>query len=129
MRFQLALVGLLAAGAAFAQTPATPFDGKWNAQVVRPAPNPPQDLVINLATDKGGKVTGVLTIVGTGDSPIAWGFVKGDLITFRVTVPGAAAPTPFVYVGRFDGTKVDFGRRPDDLSVGQLVEFSATKAK
>lgn len=36
---------------------------------------------------------------------------------------------PFVYVGRIEGEHVAFGRRPEDLSVGYLVEFTAQRAQ
>jgi hypothetical protein len=34
-----------------------------------------------------------------------------------------------VYVGRITGDQIAFGRRPEDLKVGQLVEFTAKRAK
>ena len=109
---------------------ASPFDGKWSAHVVRPAPAGPQDLTITLNTDEGGKVTGSLAIQGGGESPLDWGMIKGDLITFKVKVPGANnQPLTFVYLGKIEGDHIAFGRRPEDLSVGRLVEFTANRAK
>ena len=35
------------------------FDGKWTAQVVRPAPNPNQNLTITLKADAGRAVKGI----------------------------------------------------------------------
>src|SRR5580704_8759899 len=81
---------------------AGPFDGKWTAHVMRPAPAGPQDLTITLNTSEG-KVTGSIAIQGGGQSPIDWGMVKGD--------------------------RIAFGRRPEDLTIGQLVEFTGIRGK
>lgn len=107
----------------------TPFDGKWVAEVVRPAPAGNQNITIDLKTTEG-KVSGSLTVQGASPSPINWGMVKGDLITFRVQQPGANnTPLTMVYLGKLDGTRIQFGRRPEDLSVGRLVEFTAMPGK
>jgi hypothetical protein len=105
------------------------FDGKWTARVVRPAPATPQDLAISLAADQGGKVTGSVAIQGGMTSQIDWGFVKGDLITFKVKMPFNDQVVPFVYIGTIQGDAIAFGRRPEDLSLGRLVEFTANRAK
>jgi hypothetical protein len=104
------------------------FDGKWTAEVKRPAPNPTQNLTITLKTD-AGKVSGAIAGADPTDSPIEWGFVKGDLITFKVKMNFQNAAQTFVYVGRINGDKIEFGRRPENLTIGQLVEFTAQKAK
>ncbi|HVZ18484.1 MAG TPA: hypothetical protein VG897_15295 [Terriglobales bacterium] len=122
--FFLALV-TCAASSAFAQSG---FDGTWTADVVRPAPAPPQHLTITLATDKG-KVSGTMAIQGGPESPIEWGIVKGDLITFKVKLPFGNATATFVHLGRLDGDKLMLGRRPEDLTQGVLVEYTAQKAK
>ncbi|MEQ1949225.1 MAG: hypothetical protein ABL995_18675 [Bryobacteraceae bacterium] len=120
----MALVGCFA-GSALADSA---FDGTWNAEVVRPAPAPKQNLTITLSTDKG-KVTGKMAIQGGGESAIEWGIVKGDLITFKVQLPFNNAMAEFVHLGRLDGDKLMLGRRPVDLSQGVLVEYTAQKAK
>ena len=56
------------------------FDGKWTAEVVRPAPAGNQTLAITFNTSQG-KVTGSMVIQGAGEVPIDWGMVKGDLNT------------------------------------------------
>jgi len=104
------------------------FDGKWSAEVKRPAPNPSQNLTIVLKTD-AGKVSGSIAGAGPADLPIEWGFVKGDVITFKVNMPFQNAAQPFVYVGKINGDKIEFGRRPENLTLGQLVEFTAQKAQ
>ena len=107
---------------------AGPFDGKWTAHVMRPAPAGPQDLTIVLNTNEG-KVTGSMAIQGGAESSIDWGMVKGDLITFKVKMPFQNGTQTFVYLGKFEGNQIAFGRRPEDLTLGRLVEFTAMKAK
>jgi len=104
------------------------FDGKWTAEVVRPAPAGNQTLAITLNT-KEGKVTGSMLIQGGGESPIEWGIIKGDLITFKVKMPFNNMTAVFVYLGKLDGDQIIFGRRPEDLTLGRLVEFTAKKAR
>jgi hypothetical protein len=107
---------------------AGPFDGTWSAHVMRPAPAGPQDLTITLSTNEG-KVTGSIAIQGGGQSPIDWGIVKGDLIVFKLKMPFQDRTETFVYLGRLEGNQIAFGRRPEDLSLGRLVEFTATRGK
>ena len=107
---------------------AGPFDGTWTAHVVRPAPAGPQGLTIRLATDEG-KVTGSIAIQGGGQSPIEWGIAKGDVIVFKIKMPFQDRTETFVYLGRLDGNQIAFGRRPEVLSLGRLVEFTGTRAK
>lgn len=104
------------------------FDGKWTANVVRPAPAGNQALVINLDT-KEGKVSGTVNIQEVGDVPIDWGMAKGDLITFKIKMPFNNMPTTFVYLGKMEGDTISFGRRPEDLTLGRLVEFTAQRSK
>ncbi len=109
---------------------ASPFDGKWSGTFLRPAPAGNQDVTIEVSTDAGGKVTGSMTLQGvTGSVPIEWGFVKDDLITYRVRVPGANGMVLFVYMGKLNGDQIEFGRRPDDLTVGMLVKGTAKQVK
>ena len=105
------------------------LDGKWNAHVVRPAPAGNQDLAITLNTTADGKVTGSVTIIGGSDAPIDWGMVKDDLVVFKVKMPFNDGMQTFVYVGKLEGVKISFGRRPEDLTLGRLVEFTATRTK
>jgi hypothetical protein len=116
----------------------TPFDGKWMAETVRPAPAGKQSFTITLKTDKG-KVTGSLLITEpaqeAGETPIEWGMVKGDLITFKVKMPftgvgaNASGTATFVYLGKIEGDQLDLGRRPEDFSMGGLREMTAARAK
>ena len=104
------------------------FDGKWTADVVRPAPLAKQNLAITLNTSEG-KVTGSMLVQDFGDAAIEWGIIKGDLITFKVKMPLGNVVTTFVYLGKIDGDQILFGRRPEDLTQGRLVEFVAKKTK
>jgi hypothetical protein len=107
---------------------AGPFDGKWTAHVMRPAPAGPQDLTITLNTSEG-KVTGSIAIQGGAQSPIDWGMVKGDLIVFKLKMPFQERTESFVYLGKLEGDRIAFGRRPEDLTIGQLVEFTGIRGK
>ncbi|MDP9054061.1 MAG: hypothetical protein M3N93_07120 [Acidobacteriota bacterium] len=104
------------------------FDGNWTADIARPAPGAVQSLAIALNT-KEGKVTGSILVKGGGEFPIEWGFVKADLITFKVKMPYFDTTAGYVYIGKLDGDQIAFGRRPEDLTVGRLVEFKASRAK
>jgi hypothetical protein len=109
---------------------ASPFDGKWAGTFIRSAAAGNQDVTIALNTDQGGKVTGSMTLQGvTGEVPIEWGYVKDDLITFRVRVPGQIGVVLFVYLGKLTGEQIEFGRRPDDLTVGLLVKGTARRSR
>ena len=119
---------LMVAGVVRSTSAAGPFDGKWNAHVVRPAPAGPQDLIITL-TSAEGKAAGSLAIQGGPESPIEWGMIKGDLIAFRVKMPFQNGTQTFRYLGKLEGDRIAFGRRPEDLTLGVLVEFNATRAK
>lgn len=101
---------------------ATPFDGRWAAEAGT------EKLTITLTVGEGGKVTGSIALDGAV-TPIEWGFVKGDLITFRVQRVFQGSPRPFIYIGKVDGDQIAFGRRPEDLSLGQLREMTATRLK
>jgi hypothetical protein len=102
---------------------ASPFDGKWTAQV-----GDNEKLTFTIATNEG-KVTGSVTTEGAADAPIEWGMVKGDLITFKVKRVFQGSPQPFVYLGKIEGDKIAFGRRPENLTLGQLRELEAMRAK
>jgi hypothetical protein len=109
---------------------ASPFDGTWTGTFIRSAAAGNQDVTIRLNTDQGGKVTGSMTLQGVnGEVPIEWGYVKDDLITYRVRVPGQNGVILFVYLGKLTGDQIEFGRRPDDLTVGLLVKGTAKRSK
>jgi len=120
----LGLAALLAAPACFAESP---FDGKWTGVFNRPAPAGDQAVTISVATDDMGRVTGVMTLAGvTGEVPIEWGYVKDDLIVYKITTAGPGGATvPFVYLGKLNNGAIEFGRRPEDLKIGLLVKGSA----
>jgi len=100
----------------------TPFDGKWTGQAGT------ENLTFTFTTTEG-KVTGTVALEGGAVTPIDWGFVKSDLMVFKVMRPFQGTPRPFVYLGKVEGDRIAFGRRPEDLSLGALREFPATRAK
>lgn len=126
VKLAVLLIGLF--GCASLAAAQSAFDGKWSAQVVRTAPNPTQNLTITLKSD-AGKVSGSIVGADPAESPIEWGYIKGDLITFKVKMQIANVPQTMVYMGKIAGDQIDFGRRPEDLTIGRLVEFTAKRSK
>jgi hypothetical protein len=106
---------------------ATPFDGKW---IVHLTGATTDTLHLNFKSSDDQKIGGTLQINEGPELPIEWGMAKGDLLTFHVKQPfqGTSAQT-FVYLGRLEGDHIAFARRPFDLSVGRLREFTAERAK
>ena len=102
---------------------ASAFDGKWSAVAGT------EKLTITLTTGEGSKVTGMIALEGGANTLIEWGFVKGDLIVFKVMREFQGTPRPFVYIGKIEGDQIAFGRRPEDLSLGALREIAATRMK
>ena len=83
---------------------------------------------MTIATDAGGVVTGAMTLAGAAaEAPIEWGYVKDDLITYRISAQGPAGVAPFIYMGKLNGGTIEFGRRPLDLKVGLLVKGEAKR--
>lgn len=120
----IGLTLLLSAPACFAESP---FDGKWTGVFNRPAPAGDQAVTISVATDDMGRVSGVMTLAGVASEvPIEWGYVKDDLIVYKITTNGpGGAQVPFVYLGKLNNGVIEFGRRPEDLKIGLLVKGSA----
>jgi hypothetical protein len=110
----------LSAGVCWAQSA---FDGQWNGQAGE------ENLTFTFATKEGGQVTGKIALQGGADMPIDWGFVKGDLIVFKVMREFQGMPRPFVYIGKVEGEQIAFGRRPEDLTLGRLREITAKRVK
>ena len=138
MRLWLCVCVLVITGFGSQVMAESPFDGTWSARVVGQVGE--QNLTIVLTSDDAGRVTGSLAGQSETELQIEWGFVKGDLVVFKVDVVlanevlrrlGVAPdrPLPFVYVGRIEGDQIDFGRRPENLGVGRLVEFIAKRAQ
>jgi hypothetical protein len=125
-----AVFGLCVGLCAVVCSAASPFDGEWRGTFIRSAAVGNQDVTIRLNTDQGGKVTGSMTLQGVnGEVPIEWGYVKDDLITYKVRVPGQNGVVLFVYLGKLTGDQIEFGRRPDDLTVGLLVKGTMKRSK
>ena len=123
------VLGLAVALCATAALAASPFDGKWSGVFMRPAPAGDQAVTITVATDDSGRVTGAMTFAGTpAPAPIEWGYVTKDQIVYKVTATGPAGVAPFVYIGHMTPAGIEFGRRPEDLKVGFLVNGLVKKA-
>jgi hypothetical protein len=118
--FLLALCSALASAA-------TPFDGKW---IVHLSGATTDTLHLNFKSSDDQKIGGTLQINDGPVLPIEWGMAKGDLLTFQVKQPfQGTSPQTFVYLGRLEGDHIAFARRPFDLSVGRLREFTAEREK
>jgi hypothetical protein len=106
---------------------ATPFDGKW---IVHLTGATTDTLHLNLKSQDDQKISGTLQINDGPELPIEWGMAKGDLLTFHVKQPfQGTSPQTFVYLGKLEGDHIAFARRPFDLSVGRLREFTAERDK
>ena len=106
---------------------ATPFDGKW---IVHLTGATTDTLHLTLTSRDDQKIGGTLQINDGPELPIEWGMAKGDLVTFQVKQPfQGTSPQTFVYLGKLEGDRIVFARRPFDLSVGRLREFTAERAK
>ncbi len=123
------VLGLAFALGATAALAASPFDGKWAGTFMRPQPAGDQAVTITVATDDSGRVTGAMTLAGaTAPAPIEWGYVTKDQIVYKVVATGPAGLAPFIYIGHMTPTGIEFGRRPEDLKVGFLVNGIVKKA-
>ena len=106
---------------------ATPFDGKW---IVHLTGATTDTLHLNLKSIDDQKISGTLQINDGPELRIEWGMAKGDVLTFHVKQPFQGGTTQtFVYLGKLDGDHIAFGRRPLDLSLGRLREFTAERDK
>lgn len=106
---------------------ATPFDGKW---IVHLTGATTDTLHLTFKSNDDQKIGGTLQINDGPELPIEWGMAKGDLLTFHVKQPfQGTSPQTFVYLGRLEGDHIAFARRPFDLSVGRLREFTAERDK
>ena len=54
--------------------------------------------------------------------------VKGDVIVFKLKMPFQDRTETFVYLGKIEGEQIAFGRRPEDLTIGQLVNSKGCAA-
>jgi hypothetical protein len=106
---------------------AAPFDGKW---IVHLTGATTDTLHLNLKSNDDQKIGGTLQINDGPELPIEWGMAKGDLLTFHVKQPfQGTSPQTFVYLGKLEGDHIAFARRPFDLSLGRLREFTAERDK
>jgi hypothetical protein len=105
---------------------ATPFDGKWIVHLTGPT----TDTLHLTFKSNEDKISGTMTINNGPELPIEWGMAKGDVLTFHVKQPfQGGTDQMFVYLGKLEGDHIAFGRRPVDLSLGRLREFTAERDK
>ena len=60
----------------------------------------------------------------TGDHDGFQEIVRGGLIAFKGKMLFQNGTQPFVYLGKLEGDQITFGRHPEDLMLGVLVEFT-----
>lgn len=122
---------LLALAAALAAQPllAADIDGKWNATV--DSPMGAVNLVLEFKAD-GDKLTGSIASDMGGQtmppSPISEGVVKGEHVTFKMSVMMMEGQPPLLisYVGKLKGDKLDL---TSTLDAGQGPQESKLVAK
>jgi len=102
---------------------ASDVGGKWTAQVPGRG-GQTREATFNFKVD-GEKLTG--TVTGPqGDIPISDGKVKGDEISFTVTMSFGGNEAKMLYKGKASDDEIKFTRQREG---GQPVEFSAKRAR
>jgi hypothetical protein len=105
--------------------------GKWNASIE--SPQGPFALVFEFAVDAAGKLTGTLQNEFIGSIPIKDGTVKGNDITFKLSIDGGPNGTMNIgYKGTVKGDELAMtskfeGEVPGGGPAEQM--FTATRAK
>jgi len=117
----LAAAGFLLAGAAAQAADAT---GKWVAQVPG-RDGQTRETTINLKAE-GEKLTG--TVSGRqGDTAISEGKIKGDDLSFDVTMSFQGNSVKIEYTGKLVGDEIKFKRHREGSD--QSTEFTAKRTK
>ena len=117
--FAAALVATLPAQAAEAAV-----TGKWTAQVPG-RDGQARDVTFNFKTD-GDKLTGTMS-GRQGDVEISDGKVKGDEVSFDVTMTMQGNAMKMTYKGKVAGDEIKFTRHRDGSD--RTSEFTAHRAK
>ena len=98
--FVFATVATLLAGQALAQG----APGKWNASV--DTPNGPFALVFEFAVDAGGMLTGSLQNEFIGSIPIKDGAIKGNELSFKLSIDSPDGALTISYKGTVTGDEL-----------------------
>ena len=99
--------------------------GKWTAQVPGRGDGQTRDVTFNFKT-AGDKLTGTMS-GRQGDVEIADGKIKGDEISFDVTMTMQGNATKMTYKGKVAGDEIKFTRHRDGSD--RTSEFTAHRAK
>jgi hypothetical protein len=103
----LAAMLLLGARAGLAADPG----GKWKGEAVG-GDGVTRTFAFDFKAD-GDKLTGAMTRE-QGESPIAEGRIKGDTISFSVTINVNGDPVKILYTGKVAGNEIHFEMQRDD---------------
>jgi hypothetical protein len=128
MKLRLSVLMAVLAAVLVATLPAQAADaavtGKWTAQVPG-RDGQTRDVTFNLKT-AGDKLTGTMS-GRQGDVEISDGKVKGDEVSFDVTMAMQGTATKMTYKGKVAGDEIKFTRHRDGSD--RTSEFTAHRAK
>ena len=129
LRLSVLMAVLTAAVVSFVPAPAPAADaaavaGKWTAQVPG-RDGQTREVTFNFKT-AGEKLTGTMS-GRQGDVEIADGKVKGDEVSFEVTMTMQGNATKMTYKGKVAGDEIKFTRHRDGSD--RTSEFTAHRAK
>ena len=110
--------------AAAASVQAADVTGKWTAQVPGRG-GQTRETTFNFKAE-GEKLTGTMSGM-QGDQPIADGKVKGDDISFSMTLSFQGNEMKMTYKGKLAGDEIKFTRQREGTD--QSTEFTAKRAK
>jgi hypothetical protein len=125
MKLRIAFLSVCFVLAGFVVAYAADVTGKWVAQVPG-RDGQTREMTINLKAD-GDKLSGTVSGRG-GDTPFTDGKIKGDDLSFTVTVNFNGTEAKLLYKGKVAGDEIKFTRSRDGGGQpGQ--EFIAKRAK
>ena len=110
--------------AAAASVQAADVTGKWTAQVPGRG-GQTRETTFNFKAE-GEKLTGTMSGM-QGDQPIADGKLKGDDISFSMTLSFQGNEMKMTYKGKLAGDEIKFTRQREGTD--QSTEFTAKRAK
>lgn len=124
MKARLFLLAIGLALVFIASAQASDITGKWTAQVPGRG-GQTRETTFNFMVD-GEKLTGTMT-GPQGDIQLADGKIKGDEVSFTVTLSFGGNDLKFIYKGKVSGDEIKFTRQREGADQSQ--EFTAKRAK
>jgi hypothetical protein len=120
MKRYLLLTGLLLFFAALAS--ASDVSGKWSGTFKYND----QDVPITVDMKGDSDITGTVSGLPGGDTPIKEGKLQGDSLSFWITIDFQGSPIKLVYKGKVAGDEIKFEFGTEDGSWG--TQYTAKKA-